>query len=70
MLNWARRKNFVVMTIQESHMEDKDLTGWKDQWDGSIYYSSGSNNSRGVTTLIRKHLEHTVIKDYTDDQGR
>ena len=29
MINWAVRKNFDIMNIQESHMEDSDVKRWK-----------------------------------------
>ena len=70
MLNWANRKKFDIMNIQESHMEDKDINSWKEQWKGGIHHSSGSNNSRGVTTLIRKDLDHQIKGEHKDKNGR
>lgn len=68
-LNWASKKNFDVMAIQESHHEEKDQNEWKEQWPGVIHYSCGANNSRRVTFLIRKDSEYELIKDYIDTKG-
>jgi exonuclease III len=69
-LEWARRKKFDIMTIQEAHIMKEDINMWKDVWKGNILYSSGSNNSRGVAILIRENLEHEVIAEKNDNNGR
>jgi exonuclease III len=58
------------MTMQEAHIVAEDITLWKDVWDGKILYSCGSNRSRGVVMLIRENLEHEVIENYSDEEGR
>jgi exonuclease III len=52
------KKRLDVMTIQEAHIEEKDLSDWKDIWKGSILYSCGTNDSRGVVTFINETTEH------------
>jgi hypothetical protein len=69
-LKWARKKKFDIMTMQESHFEDKDKNDWKEIWDGTILYSSGTNRSKGVLTLINKNTEHEVIEEHKDTEGR
>jgi exonuclease III len=69
-IKWATRKNFDIMTMQETHFEEKDKNDWKEIWDGTLIYSSGSNRSRGVITLINKNTEHEIISEYQDNEGR
>ena len=68
--NWAKKKRFDIMAIQESHYIDEDSEAWKEHWPGPIISSAGTNNSRGVTFLISKELEHTIVKRYKDEEGR
>ena len=69
-LNWAMRKRFDIMAIQESHFENSDKEKWEEDWKGKMYSSCGTNNSRGCTTLIAEHLEHELVGDYRDQDGR
>jgi exonuclease III len=67
---WLDKKHYDIVTIQEAHIEKKDLDEWKDVWKGKILYSCGSNNSRGVVTLISEHTDCEVIKQENDNEGR
>jgi exonuclease III len=69
-IEWAKRKNFDLMTIQEAHIEEENLNDWKDVWKGRIIYSCGTNNSRGVVILVRENLEHEIIEEVSDEYGR
>ena len=65
-----RRKNFDVCLLQETHMENKDLSLWKQQWSGRIYASCGDSKSKGVAILINPKLGNTVEQLYQDVDGR
>jgi exonuclease III len=69
-IEWAKRKNFDLMTMQEAHIEEQDLDNWRDVWKGGIIYSCGTNNSKGVVILIRENLEHEIIEEIADKEGR
>jgi exonuclease III/uncharacterized protein Smg (DUF494 family) len=69
-LHWANKKKFDIMTMQETHFEETDLNSWKKVWDSTLEYSSGSNKSRGVVTLINKKLDHKVLAVEKDTEGR
>ena len=69
-LNWIVKEQFDFLCIQESHIESYSIADWKRDWKGDIFYSAGSNNSRGVCILIRQDLEYTLISDYKDSNGR
>lgn len=42
---------------------------WKTEWSGHIYFSHGTSNSKGVCTLIRRKLQHSVNQIVTDKDG-
>ena len=69
-LNWATRKHFDIMAIQESHYIPEDKESWEETWKGRILSSAGCNNSRGVTFLLAANLEHQLEGTYRDTEGR
>jgi exonuclease III len=69
-MNWAKRKKFDIMTIQETHIEEEDLNDWKEIWKGSLIFSSGTNKSRGVITLINDQSDHKILEEEKDTEGR
>ena len=69
-LNWANKKQFDIMAIQESHYLLEDQKDWISTWPGKIISSPGSNNSRGVTFLLNAKLEHQIEGKYNDEEGR
>jgi exonuclease III len=69
-LEWAKRKNFDLMTMQEAHIERENLKDWTDVWKGNIIFSCGTNRSKGVVILVRENLEHEVIEETSDEEGR
>jgi len=69
-INWAKRKNFDIMAIQESHFLEADRTLWEKDWKGKILASEGKGNKKGVTLLLAEHLDHELINEYKDKHGR
>ena len=69
-LNWASKKKFDLMAIQESHFIETDTGSWSNTWPGKILSSEGKNNSRGVTFLISPDLEQQIEGTYKDKEGR
>ena len=45
-----------VIFFQEKHSKGELEKQWMNEWGGKIFYSHGSQNSCGVTVLIRKDL--------------
>ena len=43
---------------------------WKKQWKGEIFFSHGSEHSRGVLILIKNSLEFELISVRSDKEGR
>ena len=67
--NRMREKGEVIF-LQETFSTPEKGNQWRLSWDGSVYLSHGTHNSRGVMILIRKNLEHEVVKVKTDNEGR
>ena len=60
-----------VLCLQETHSSIEDEELWANEWGGSILYSHGTNNSRGVAILIkRSRTDIDVKKIYADADGR
>ena len=64
---WIEKQKRDIKFIQETYSTPEIITDWKFQWRGEMFYSHGSNHSRGVLILIneqlRFELKNTVI-DY------
>ena len=43
---------------------------WKTEWPGEIYMAHGSSKSKGVAILIPKNLEHIIVEQLIDKDGR
>jgi exonuclease III len=69
-INWAKRKKYDIMNIQEAHIEDEDYNKWKEDWKGTIIHSSGTNKSRGVATIINSNSPHKILEEKKDKEGR
>jgi exonuclease III len=69
-MKWATKKKFDIMTIQEAHIEEEDLDDWKEVWKGTLLYSGGTNQSRGVIILINNLADHEVLEEEKDTEGR
>ena len=59
-----------MLCLQETHSGEDDETVWTNEWGGYIYFSHGSNNLRGVATLIKKDYccKHSIV--HTNMEGR
>jgi len=69
-INWANRKKFDIMAIQESHFTEEQRTDWEKNWKGTIKASCWTSNKKGVTFLISEQLNHKLINEYKDKNGR
>ena len=59
-----------ICFIQEAHCDKSIEQQWQNQWRGLSFFSHGSNNSRGVMTLIGSQLEFKLLTSKIDPQGR
>ena len=58
--------------LQGTHSDINSEDTWKKEFDGTIYFSRGSNSSRGVALLVPRKLNVNVIIESAeiDFEGR
>lgn len=67
--SWLHSKNCSIFFIQETHSLHSDEQIWKQEWGGPVYYSHGTNDSRGVAILFEKHVNFEILDTY-GSEGR
>ena len=50
----CRKRKADVIFSQETHSKGESEKQWMNEWDGKIFHSHGSQNSCGVSVLLRK----------------
>ena len=68
--HWLKKYHNGIILLQETHCTTKYHETWRREWDGEIYFSDGSSNSRGVAILLPKRLDYKVKDHTTDTIGR
>ena len=59
------------MLLQETHTLVYQEAIWKTQWGGeSVWFSHGTNNSRGVAIVIANHCKHEIHQVINHVNGR
>ena len=53
---WLRTSHPGITMLQETHALKTDHEKWSTEWNGTIFFSDGEANSKGVATLIPKEL--------------
>ena len=70
MFQYFYTKNIDIALTQETHSCSETEKSWRDEWDGTIYFSHGTSAARGACIFIRSHVEHEVHKEISDANGR
>ena len=68
--SFFRRNRLDIILLQETHWTSELETKIKSEWNGDAFFSSGTNNSRGVAILISSRLDYNVIRVSSDNDGR
>ena len=61
-----------VIFLQETHSVQKDEQVWTNQFGcdtGSVFFSHGKSDSRGVLIAFREGIKYNVIEKYIDTEG-
>jgi exonuclease III len=56
MFTWINNKKADIF-LQETYSTPEIVNYWKLQWKGDMYFSHGSNHSKGVLILIRDNMD-------------
>ena len=67
---WTRNQKADIIFLQETFSTPDVFDSWKFQWPGDMYYSHGSNHSKGVLVLIRGTLQFELKSVKKDSHGR
>ena len=62
--------NANIYFLQETYSELKDEIIWKNEWGGEIFFSHGTNHSKGVCILINPTTPCQVDYCYSNNSGR
>lgn len=65
-----RGGSYYKMNTQETHSSTSSAALWEREWGGSIIYSHGSQNSRGVAILLARNFSPAIITQISDHEGR
>ena len=55
---------------QETYSKPNDENIWKNEWGGEIFFSRGTNHSKGVCTLVNPSFHCQVNYCYSNNSGR
>ena len=64
--HWLHKNPAQIIFLQEAHSTDRDEIKWRSEWGGDVFFSHGTNDSRGVIILFKNNITkeiHNVIKD-------
>ena len=59
-----------IIFLQETYSTRDIENIWRKQWKREMFFSHGSNNSRGVLVLIKDYLDFKIHSTKVDSQGR
>ena len=67
---WLDQRRYDIVFLQETYSTPDVEDIWRTQWQGKLYFSHGSNHSRGVMILARSDLDLRLKSIKSDDDGR
>ena len=67
---WLHRQTAHCYFLQETLSTEQSINIWRSEWDGNIFYSHGSNHSKGVMILVNPRYQLEVIRSIKDKNGR
>lgn len=70
LFRWLHNYKFDVIFLQETYSTKEVETIWNSEWGGKIFYSHGSNHSKGVAILFNLKLDVHAENTESDKNGR
>ena len=68
--SWLVNSDVDIIFLQETYSTRDIENIWRKQWKGEMFFSHGSNHSRGVLVLIKNNLDFKIHSTKVDSQGR
>ena len=69
-LMWLRKQKADIAFLQETYSTKEVENIWRSQWNGSLFFSHGTEHARGVLVLVRENLDFQLKNLHTDANGR
>ena len=57
MFAWLMKQHVDICFLQETYSTKEIENSWKMQWNGDMFFSHGSEHSRGVLIMVKNSLE-------------
>lgn len=67
---WLHHQNCSFVFLQETYGSKECENVWKAEWGGEVFFSHGTNHSKGTMILINPKLKCKVEKKICDKSGR
>ena len=68
--SWIKKQNADIAFLHETYSTPEIVDEWKFQWHGNVYYSHGTNHSKGVLILVSDKLQFELRSVSQDSDGR
>ena len=66
---WLTEKSEGIYLLQETHSDSACEKVWKNSWRGTIAFSHGKSNCRGVATLFSSYVQPVIENVIKDNEG-
>ena len=70
LFGWLMKDKSDICFLQESYSTPEVERIWKSQWKGQMFFSHGTEHSKGVLILIKNSLEFELKTSKVDQNGR
>lgn len=67
---WIHQQKAQIVFLQETFSTKDVQTKWRSEWGGQVFYSHGSNHSKGVMILINPNFNIQIQRTIHDKSGR
>ena len=70
--SWLQRQKADIAFLQETYStcDVYVVDKWRFQWPGKIFYSHGTNHSKGVMILVSDRFQFELKSEVQDEDGR
>ena len=69
-VSYLKDQRANIYFLQETYSEPADETMWKAEWGGELFFSHGTNHSKGVCILINPSVNYQIDYSYANTSGR
>lgn len=66
---WLHKQDISIVMLQETHCTAEIQNQWRAETRGEAYFSNGTSNARGVTTLLKPSISNVEVHEIVRDAG-